>query len=222
MFDQKILLKQVKNLLFLFLFLLYFIYMNKLDVKYKLALDFIKKMHRGQTRAGNVPVWHHLARVSLLLQFLLNKNREGSLRERFDIGIAGLGHDLIEDTKVIEREVKKIFTEHSLKLVKDMTNAWGDNHSMSYVRKIVRSEEGARLIKLSDLYDNLTNVTYNFNLLGLKWVVSYFLPIVLPMKKAVIKTRFNKYKKTASDLIILVNSAEEILLKEINFYRKKS
>lgn len=187
---------------------------------HKKAFDFIKKKHKGQVRAGGVPVWHHLARVSGLLYFLLNSNKEGSSKERFNIALAGLGHDVFEDTKATSEEVGECFGVESSSIVKGMTNDWGDNNTKPYIKKIVNSEESVRLVKLVDLYDNMTSVTYNFHLLGVKWANSYFLPIVLPMKKAVIKTHFRKYKKTAAQLILLVNSAEELLLKEFQFYKK--
>lgn len=184
------------------------------------VLKFVREKHKGQVRAGGVPAWHHLARVSSLLYFLLNNNKECTPNNRFNIALAGLGHDILEDTEATINEVEDNFGADGSRVIKGMTNNWGDNHTRPYIKKIINSEEPVRLVKLADLYDNMTNVAYSFNLLGLKWVTSYFLPIVIPMKKAVVKTHFKKYKKTASQLITLVNSAEEILLKEFQFYKK--
>lgn len=184
------------------------------------VLNFVKEKHKGQVRAGGVPVWHHLARVSSLLYFLLNNNKEGTPSDRFNIALAGLGHDILEDTKATIEEVGSRLGAQSSFIIKGMTNDWGDDNTKPYIKKVINSEESVRLVKLADLYDNMTHVAYCFPLLGLKWATSYFLPIVVPMKEAVIKTRFKKYKKTAGQLILLVNSAATLLLKEFQFYKK--
>jgi hypothetical protein len=43
--------------------------------------------------------------------------------------------------------------------------------------------EGMTLIKLADLYDNVSSVAHTLPLLDKKWTTSFFLPIVVPMKK---------------------------------------
>lgn len=189
-------------------------------INYTKSLEFVKEKHKGQVRAGDVPAWFHLARVSNLLEHVLGITKEGSFDERQTIFISALGHDVIEDTNVTEKEVRNVFGNNGLKLIKGMTNQFGDDNVGPYVRSITRSLEEVRLIKLSDLYDNITSVIYNLHVLGLKWTKSYFLPIVTPMRKAIVKTRFRKFKKTGKLLISMVNSSADLLESEIKRYAR--
>lgn len=191
------------------------------DIKFSKALAFVKKHHRGQYRAARVPAWLHLFRVALRLRAVLEETREGTKDDRIIIVRSALGHDLLEDTKASESAAKKIFGERGMRYIRGMTNSWGDQEKARYIQQIVRSEEEVRLIKLSDLYDNITSVVHTLPLLGKKWTESYFLPIVEPAAKAVLKTPFRRYRKAA---FILAGSVERELallraeLKE--FYRK--
>ena len=179
------------------------------------ALRFVQEKHRRQFRAGGVPVWHHLVRVSRLLNICFENTKEGNARERFVVSLAALGHDLLEDTNAEEKETRDVFDDYGYELICGMTNRWGDKDVGLYVRQMRGAEEAVRIIKLADLYDNISNVTYNLKLLGLRWTHSYFLPIVEPMRKMIIKTRFGKYKKTANTLIFLVKGATRLLEYEI-------
>ncbi|OGF62802.1 hypothetical protein A2662_02740 [Candidatus Giovannonibacteria bacterium RIFCSPHIGHO2_01_FULL_45_33] len=192
------------------------------DKFFKDALEFVKEKHKGQVRAGNVPAWHHLARVSGLLSFVLEKHGECGGQERSIIVTAALGHDVLEDTKVTEKEVMAVFGPRGSEIIKSMTNKWGDKNVMPYVKQVAGSEEAVRLVKLSDLYDNHISVVYNLHILGLKWTHSYFLPIVTPMRLAVTKTKFKKFKKTAEELVSLVNSAAFLLDGEIRRFEEKN
>ncbi|MBI5153234.1 MAG: HD domain-containing protein [Parcubacteria group bacterium] len=165
------------------------------NTPYTQALSFVQKKHRGQKRAGGMPVWHHLLRVSQLLEYVLTLTNEGTPKERSLIVLSALGHDLLEDTKAKEDEISVLFGKEGLKLIKGMTNTLGDRDHGPYVQHMVETEEAIRLIKLSDLYDNITSVTYNLTLLGEKWTTSFFLPIVIPMHQAVKTTKFPHYKK---------------------------
>lgn len=179
--------------------------------KFDRALEFVKKKHKGQFRAAKSPAWHHLLRVSSFLDSALKHTKEGKDVEKLMIPLAALGHDLLEDTKAEVREIKKVFGERGHELIRGMTNHWGDKHVAPYVRQVARSEEAVRLIKLSDLYDNVSGAAHNAEILGLKWINSYFLPIVLPMWLAVRKTKFIKYKKTAMFMIAAVTAAFALL-----------
>lgn len=183
------------------------------------ALRFVKRKHRGQFRAGSVPVWHHVARVSHILDAVLGHTKEGIPKERFVIILAALGHDLLEDTDATEDEIHTVFGNRGLQLIMGMTNTWGDKTPGPYVRKVTRAEEAVRLIKLSDLYDNISNVTYNLHVLGLHWTMSYFLPIVSPMRRAIVKTTFSHYGKSATRLMVLVDAAATLLEKEMRHFR---
>lgn len=189
------------------------------DYRYKKALQFVQKKHKGQFRDNGLPAWHHLMRVSAILEHALAETKEGSSEERKIIIRAALGHDIFEDTDATEKEVLKIFGARGLELIKGMTNWRGDKEKKKYVRQVARSEEAVRLIKLADLCDNITSVAYNLKSLGRTWTESYFLPIVTPMRHAVVKTQFRKYKKTASFFIFMVGAAAVLLDNEITHSR---
>ena len=183
------------------------------------ALAFVQKAHAGQTRVGDVPVWHHLDHVSRVLELVLDESQEGTPEERETVALAGLGHDALEDTLVTREEMLAVFGEHGLALIEGMTNRFGDDHPEPYVRQVAESEEGVRLIKLSDLYDNCTSVTYNLFALGTKWTEEYFLPIVTPMIEVVLPTRFSTYQKSAGRLTGMVRISFAILREELARYK---
>lgn len=186
---------------------------------YKTCLDLIKEKHSGQTHANNVPVWHHLVRVSSRLKYLLDIYNEGIIEERNKIILSALGHDILEDTKVTKEEVVSSFGIRGYEIIFGMTNEWGDDDVTPYVKKVSESEEAVRLIKLSDLLDNITSVTYNIAVLTPKWVNEYFLPIVTPMKISVLTTSFDTYPKTGDHLQLSVECAYKTLLDELNRFK---
>ena len=77
------------------------------------------------------------------------------------------------------------------------------------------ASEEVRLIKLADLYDNVSSVAHTLPLLGKKWTTSFFLPIVVPMFATVKRTKFRKYRKTVALLIALVDVSFRQLEKEL-------
>ncbi len=187
-------------------------------VDYNIALAFIQKYHTGQKRAGDVPTWHHLVRVSLLLQTVLERYKEGEKTERSIVALSALGHDILEDTEVAKDEVQEVFGDRGLELIIGMTNELGDKDVEPYVKKMVQAEESVRLIKLADLYDNISNVTYCLFTLGPKWTHGYFLPIVTPMYQAIKKTEFHTYRNTGEELQKMVEVAFFLLQSELGRY----
>lgn len=180
------------------------------------ALRLVQRLHHGQMRGdGTEPGWHHLDRVSRILEHTLARYEEGTQRERDTIALAGLGHDALEDTDASDKELQAYFGQDGLALIQGMTNRDGDAHTEGYVRQIVASEEGVRLIKFADLYDNCMSVNYGLFTLGTAWTKGFFLPIVTPMIAAVIPTSFTKFSKTAECLKQMVLRAEETLLEGV-------
>lgn len=174
-------------------------------------LEYIKKKHEGQMRAENVPTWHHLARVSHILRVVLEKYDEGTEKERAAIIRAGYGHDLLEDTDATEGELIELFGEDGALIIHGATNEWGDDDVRPYVEKMRREPESVRLVKLADLYDNISNVTYCLSALGTEWTESYFLRVVTPMYEMVAVSSFTTYKETADELKSMVQNAFSLL-----------
>lgn len=186
------------------------------------ALELIKRVHEGQTRAdGSVPAWHHLDRVSLLLETVLAESGEGTAEEREDIALAGIGHDAVEDTEVTDEELLEAFGERGVRLIDGMTNRLGDDDVAPYVRQVAAAEEGVRLIKLADLYDNCTSVLYTLFVLKPTWAEEWFLPIVEPMIAAVLPTTFTTYAVAADRLKAMVRQSHALLRNECLRYKER-
>jgi (p)ppGpp synthase/HD superfamily hydrolase len=114
------------------------------------ALEFIKKAHAGQ-KYGSSPYWTHPKAVADA-----GKKIFGS---KFDekTYIAGLLHDVIEDTPYKEKELKELgFDDDILDAVKLLTK----DKSMSYadnIQRIISSgNKRAMMVKYADNYINFT------------------------------------------------------------------
>lgn len=194
--------------------------MNPIETQhYKKALKFVQRIHAKQKRAGDVPVWHHLARVSRQLNFVLNETKEGTEQQRLDIVTAALGHDSLEDTDVTKPELLKVFGAGGVAIIEGMTNTWGDDHPKEYVEKVAGSSESVRLVKMSDNIENLSSVALNLNLLGLKWADEYFTPIIAPMFDAMIASEFTTFVETSKKMKFLMAWARQLYENELTFCR---
>ena len=76
------------------------------------AYDFIMEKHKGQTRRSGEPYYHHLVEVAYIL---------ASLQCGPNTIIAGLLHDVVEDTDVTVEEIKKKWGEEVSKIVDALT-----------------------------------------------------------------------------------------------------
>jgi (p)ppGpp synthase/HD superfamily hydrolase len=179
------------------------------------GMELIRNYHGPLKPRSDGPPWHHLDRVSKLLELVLEEAAEGAPDERETIALSALGHDALEDTPVTKEELVAVFGARGLTLIEGMTNLLGDDHPTEYVAQVAASEEAVRLIKLSDLYDNCTSVTFNITKLGVEWTESYFLPIVTPMIAAVTATDFPTYPKAGTRLKQMVKTTFAVLLESV-------
>ena len=76
------------------------------------AYDFIMEKHKGQTRRSGEPYYHHLIEVAYIL---------ANLQCGPNTIIAGLLHDVVEDTDVSIEEIKKRWGEEVSKIVDALT-----------------------------------------------------------------------------------------------------
>lgn len=178
-------------------------------------MELIRKYHGPLKPRSDGPPWHHLDRVSKLLELVLEESGEGSPEERETIALSALGHDALEDTPVTKDEIVAVFGARGLALIEGMTNRLGDDHPAEYVAQVAASEEAVRLIKLSDLYDNCASVTFNITRLGVEWTEGYFLPIVRPMIATIVETDFPTYPKSSGRLKEMVKATQAILLEAV-------
>lgn len=111
------------------------------------CIEFTKEKHKGQTRKQGTPYYTHPVAVSLIL-------KQKGFSEEYQI--AGLFHDLIEETDVTELEILELSNERGLDAVRLVTKYEGYDKS-TYVEKIKNSEM-ARMVKLADKLHNLMDV----------------------------------------------------------------
>lgn len=174
--------------------------------------ELIEKYHTGQTRnKGHVPYVVHLYGVREILKNLILAEEEIPKRIARDLGNAALGHDLLEDTEVLEEEIVSCTNEKVLRYIKEVTNPEDDSHTMKYMEQIKRASEEGRLIKYADLIDNTLSVAYGLHELGQEWVESFYLPILKRTKNVLEETSFEKYPRTAKQARIILDMAVSLL-----------
>lgn len=108
------------------------------------AYEYARKKHKGQLRKDGTPYIEHPIRVSGML-------RDSGFGEEYQI--AGLFHDLLEDTDATDEEILALSNEAVLKAVKLVTKYDGyDEHA--YIENILL-DPIARAVKNADRIDNL-------------------------------------------------------------------
>lgn len=123
------------------------------------AASFAAKKHRGQQRKGAVeePYINHPLEVANLLANV------GKV-EDYDILIAALLHDTIEDTETTKEEIAELFGKRVSAMVLEVT----DDKSLPKAERKQKQIEhaphlsvGAKQIKLADKSSNIRDVTEN-------------------------------------------------------------
>jgi len=129
----------------------------------KKALDFAVKAHIGQKRkCSDIPYIVHPIGVGLLLMNNL---------ECDEVVIAGVLHDVLEDTEFNENDIKINFGERVLELVKEASEpdhnnkSWEDRkkHTIDNLNSI--SYDGLK-VAIADKINNLESMNNDFYLLG--------------------------------------------------------
>ncbi len=121
------------------------------------ALIFAYNAHRGQTRkySGEPYICHSIAVAATLEKFGYDE----------DVQIAGLFHDIIEDTHYNFADIYEEFNLKIAKLVLEVSDISKPSDGNRAIRKTIDREhlknaslEG-KAIKLADLIDNTKNIT---------------------------------------------------------------
>ena len=123
------------------------------------AINFAAKKHRNQKRKGadGDPYINHPLEVLGLLTSV------GKI-EDFNVLIAAVLHDTIEDTETTEEEIKELFGAKVCKMVLELTD---DKSLPKAERKQLQIEHaphisiGAKQIKLSDKISNIRDILEN-------------------------------------------------------------
>ncbi|MEE1039032.1 MAG: nitroreductase family protein [Eubacterium sp.] len=113
------------------------------------AYIFAEEKHRGQKRKEGIPYITHPLEVSRIL-------KEWGYDEKYQL--AGLFHDLLEDTDASEEEIESIGGAEVLRAVKCLTKEEGYNIE-DYVDRI-KKDPIAFVVKAADRLHNLKSAVY--------------------------------------------------------------
>lgn len=118
-------------------------------MKLKRAYEYAEEKHRGQKRKEGIPYITHPLEVSHIV-------KEWGYDERYQI--AGLFHDLLEDTDATEKEIENIGGTEVLYAVKLLTKEKGYDMK-DYVDRI-KGNEISFVVKAADRLHNLRSAVY--------------------------------------------------------------
>ena len=114
------------------------------------AIEMCCELHKNQTRkATTVPFASHPISVGFILL------SSGYMEE---IIIAGILHDVLEDTTGTEKDIENIFGKHVVSLIKGVTEnisikSWEDKKN-SYLKNLKNAENDIKAISAADALDN--------------------------------------------------------------------
>lgn len=113
------------------------------------CIEFIKLKHAGQKRIQGTPYYTHPLAVCNML-------KAKGFNEEYQV--AGLFHDLLEDTDATEEEILRLSNENVLEAVKLLTKKTG--YIMSEYIGNISKNEMAKMVKLADRVHNLSETKH--------------------------------------------------------------
>lgn len=114
-------------------------------MEYNKYIEYIKEKHKGQKRKQGTPYYLHPIEVSKILE------KKGFSK---DYQVAGLFHDLIEDTDTTYEEILQISNKEIVEAVKLVTKENG--YKMQEYMSRIKKNDIARMVKLADRLHNLS------------------------------------------------------------------
>lgn len=141
-----------------------------------IAMDLIEEYHKDDVDKGGHPYINHLIRVS-------------DKCNSYDAKIAGLLHDIIEDTVCTEDDLlEKGIPQHIIDIVLLVSRKDGESYSQFIDRIILSDNKHAMELKCSDLKDNcdlsrLEGLSEDIIKKGEKRVKNRYIPALLKIEK---------------------------------------
>ncbi len=136
-------------------------YLKESDIKQlEKVYDFALKAHSGQKRKSNEPFIMHPIEVAFIL---------AELEQSLETLIAGLLHDVVEDTDITEYDIQKLFGEKVMLLVSGVTkltqlkfSSKEEEQAENYRRMFLSMAEDYRviIIKLADRLHNMRTLNF--------------------------------------------------------------
>ena len=200
--------------------------------KIRQAYDFMMQKHQGQVRKSGEPYYHHLIEVAYIL---------ASLRAGPATIIAGLLHDVVEDTDTSVEDVEKIWGSDVAKLVDSLTKIQrlklskidSEDFEAEDHRKIfigMAKDIRVIIIKLADRLHNmrtLASLSPERQIALSKETSDVFVPIAHRLGLDNIKCELAdlclKYlePKKYDEIISLLSQKEKVLKKSLAVFQKK-
>lgn len=125
-------------------------------ISFEKYIDFLRTKMGGIRDYSHALIWEHDYRVFLYLHFALLKEDSISEADKNDILIAGLFHDLLEDTPLTEEELAQFTNPRILSLVKELTVDFKSDSIANIVAKMAEISDYAKIIKSADIFDNVS------------------------------------------------------------------
>lgn len=135
--------------------------MKNVDSLIGKARELAEEYHAGQTYSSGAPYTHHLFHVQqVLFRFGYNPYGVGTeehLELSRDLAVAALLHDIVEDTDLTLKDVKKIFGKRIASLVNGVTNEPGVNRRERHRKTYPKTKRipDAIILKLADRIANV-------------------------------------------------------------------
>lgn len=184
------------------------------QLKFKKAIKLAKKYYEDKIDGSGTLIFDHCFRVSIKLFYLI-KNSNLKKEERENIIIAGLFHDLIEDTSIEEKEIlffgKKVFD-----YTQQMTINF-DKGIEEAVKPLYQIEDEVFLIKLADIFDNVSKSFFVVRKNGIRWYDEFFIPLLCEYQ---ILIKYKRKNLQNNRLKKIINSFSEQILKKIEELKK--
>ena len=178
--------------------------------KRKSMLALVKTKHGHQTRNGtlNTPYWEHCYGVAKLLDEFIDKHCPNLPDETKDIMyLAGLGHDLYEDTDVERQAIIKSYGPEVDGLIDAVTNDKSDFDRADYLHKLENASDQAMLIKFADFINNTSSVVENQDYFEKDWIREFFWPIAQETRSILESHQFdNQWKDLSIELQAQTNA----------------
>lgn len=122
---------------------------------YKKALELVKEKHKGVFRKGSKePYVEHVIRVSDMVF---------SYTQDINLAIAGLCHDLVEDTDIKTTDIENMFGKYVADIVESVTYRRDDRPDVEtkgeYLAELLmKYSDDTRIVKLCDRLDNVNSL----------------------------------------------------------------
>lgn len=172
---------------------------------------FLAKKYYGEKKDGSgTLIFDHCLRVSIHLFNLLEKININE-NQKESIICVGLFHDLIEDTNVSEKEIFE-FGKNILDLTKQLTINF-DKGIKKAVAPLYQIDDEAFLIKLADIYDNVSKSFFVIRINGIKWYETFFTPLLNEYLKLINFKRKNLKNKKLKTIIL--DFSDKVIIKII-------